>query len=82
MTEQLATDAFVKWNKNQEMDMREILGGMEELASMIGIRSNHYFEIISIESPCGDIRELCNPPQTHHKKDLHTSKAQVIHIRK
>jgi hypothetical protein len=82
MTRLPATNTIIYGSKNQEMDMREILGGMEELANMICIRASHQCEIISIEPPSGNAREWRIPPQNFRKKDSYPCKAQVINFRK
>lgn len=67
----------------REMGMRDILGSMEELTSMIGIKASSYpCEILSIEPPSVFEYDSCNYRQDPHKKHAIATKSQILPFKK
>jgi len=83
MKKTLATNTVIYGTKPQEMDMRDIMGSMEELASMIGIRASTYTcEILAIEPPYISGHQHCYNAGNPHKRHLKSAKSQVLPFQK
>jgi len=79
MENTLIGNTFINAAKSREMDMRDVMGSMEELASMIGIRSSSYnCEILSIEPPGASAHNPCIHREDYHKKHIQPARAQVL----
>ena len=83
MEKTLIVNTFINDAKSREMDIRDIMGSMEELASMIGIRSSSYnCKILSIEPPGVSAHNPGIHPEGPHKKHLQPTTAQVLPFKK
>lgn len=79
MYEILTPNATVQGTRTQEMRMRDIMGGMEELASMINIRSNTgTCEILSIEPPHIPGYPSADYPQSPDKRRTVHAKSRIL----
>lgn len=67
----------------REMGMRDILGSMEELTNMIGIKASSYpCEILSIEPPAVFEYNSCHHRQDPYKKHAIAAKSQILPFKK
>jgi len=83
MENTLTAKTFINDFTSLELEMRDILCSMEELANMIGISSSSYYcEILSIEPPCATAHNPGNHAEHPCTKHIIPAKAQVLPFNK